>query len=458
MKKNTSWVCLLFLPIVIAGLANVLSPQMAIVTGLILILTIYFLISPVALLLFFAIFGSIYLERIVGPLEMGGVSLHVIEMLWFEAIALMVLSIAVLRNRLVFPRFLVPLVMLIILSGVSLIYSKDISLGLRYTMQLLFMLLMCLLPINLKLSEKELRQIWTFFILGFLIQSIAALYQLFHPTNVEFGYSGLVRAEGLTGSGNGLAFLNLFIGSYFVARSLTTVGKSRTLHAVLSVVSIIIIFFTQTRAAIIIMVVMGAMIIFLTKVPQKLFIGKINKGFLIIICACIILVLFLTTTLPSLTVSRFSVNSGSVLSLPSYGTWEHRTYVWGYLIEYVLKQKLFFGGGSGTSESVLRSLGSLKLDAVHNEYVKVTVDLGLFGLLLFLKMLLLILLFINKLGYLSRHLREYYITVLLGYVVFVIGCLAHNLIYAHELAGMFFLYLGMAFRKYKMISQIKGRD
>ena len=112
------------------------------------------------------------------------------------------------------------------------------------------------------------------------------------------------------------------------------------------------------------------------------------------------------------------------------GTAVHRFSVWTWLWEEKISRRIITGYGLG---STLGIVGPLGMDYPHNEYIRVTLELGLIGLVLFCVS------FVYLSGYLFRKHRK--TLILLPIAVFLIMCLADNTLSNYLENGAIFAFL-----------------
>lgn len=137
-------------------------------------------------------------------------------------------------------------------------------------------------------------------------------------------------------------------------------------RAILSVGIVITIFFTQSRAAFLAVIVLG--IVFLYRLFKRLSIPqKIILSFGIFLCIGVFTLKFQTVS--------------SILTRGSF--WDNRVIIWKYGVQAFLKSP-FLGYGQENFELILPPELFMKADNAHNIFLETAISSGIAGVLLFL--------------------------------------------------------------------------
>jgi O-antigen ligase len=333
-----------------------------------------------------------------------------------------------------------PWLLFIIFSTVSIIYSIDQTSGIKTLMRLLSIFSVYIISFLYFQENKEKKMLFLkVLFISYLLPCLLGLYQAITQRGF-YGVDGFFRINGTYFHPNSFAF-NLFLAFIiFTTVYFNSQKKLRKKVLFYLIILMILILFTLTRSAWLglILFILVLLLIYERKKVLKYSILAISLLFIFVILNnYTILRYFDWNTIPLV---RRVTTSTNLLS-----SWEWRIKTWTQMTKYVY-QSPFIGFGLDTyrflrSKEVYDITESLY---AHNDYLKILIELGALGLLLYLNLIYqtlknILQKFINQIKKKNKD-REYLIAFIGIFIIYLIAGV-DNVLLATSLQWVLWIYI-----------------
>ncbi len=314
-------------------------------------------------LLIFLVPGSINLSKVTGLTGLKstiGIDLNGIRLILFCLVS----GFFVIINKKIGKAFKVYLFFLYY-CFLTLLYTSDTLEGIRLFSKLLVPLLIYSLAVSLPyLTLEKINKAFYFVLLLHFSFILPNWIEWFEPYS---GIGDIVRASGLTGGRVIFGTFMLFMFILFYSRSL--LSRKSLLPIFISLIGVVL---------------SGARIAWLGLLIFVLLSGEFKKKRNIILA--LIFVLCVVFPLRHLLIQRVGIgySEGKIVFYePGFGTVQHRIQVWKWLIEEKIPHRFFLGYGLGSSQKILSEAPLPPMDYPHNEYLRLWLEAGIVGVILF---------------------------------------------------------------------------
>jgi O-antigen ligase len=268
-----------------------------------------------------------------------------------------------------------PILFFLGLSFLSIFYSINPFLSIREFIRLASIFLLYFLAYKLIKSQKDWQLLLKFILISYLLPAMVAFVQLIFGLGLTDDFGGFKRIYGTFAHPNSFAFYSFFILGLLLSLVLITKEKTKSWlfenpYLFPAIISTFFLLATYTRTA------LACFFIFL------LFFGIFKYRKLLLFGLLLFGGLYFLSDV-------FQQRIRDLISLDPYGSVVWRFRLWQDIIPISLWQP-WFGYGLNTFSSLVEfyrgfQLGNLE---AHNDYLKIFVENGIFGLVIYLWLIL----------------------------------------------------------------------
>ncbi len=252
----------------------------------------------------------------------------------------------------------------------SLFFSVNVNVSLTELARLLTIFSSFLLGFILIKDNDDLTKLIKVIIFSSLIPAFSALLQLINGTGLKDGNS--FRIHGTFAHPNMLAFFLCFtiVLTVFIFLNNNRRHISSLLYTLLMLAQFVLLIFTYTRGAWLVLIIFIAII------------GLLRFRRFLFMTAAVLVILYLA-------VSPFQSRVDTLIKPDPYGSINWRMELWEDGLSYIKKEPVI-GYGSGTASLVIADKRGPKLGSPepHNDYLRLALDIGIVGLAIYVLLIL----------------------------------------------------------------------
>jgi O-antigen ligase len=370
-----------------------LNPAYYLILPTLLIFLILFFLGPKWIIFFVALFRvNLDSLRLINPSDY---ELQLVRSLNLDGVVslltIICLAVYLLHKKKVFVSSLAMLYSLFLgLCIISLIYSLDVLSGLRQLIHYGNYLVIYLFTVNVIEDKEDNRRLILFLLFSSLIPLVAGFLQFFTLGGIQEGGVRRIYATAENPIRFGIYLVVMFNFTLALLLSLRSYKQKVTL-SLLCLCLIFSLFQTFSRAGWVSLLI--ALFIFIVLSPK----GKYWKLLILFIYICALIVaVFL---LPQIW-----------LRILAFKDIAWRIFLWSEELPLFLERPLFGYGLGSTTYVISKAIMGFPI-LIHNDYLRILLELGVVGLLIYLSVLISIVVWGFKVYLRNKDSREIYLAI-----------------------------------------------